>query len=790
MNKKSISYASFRKSGLFLSVAVLALVAGGQNAQAQSAGVFSAPTFSVAAQNITSDPIVQSIEIVGVQRLEHETVLSYLSIAKGDTASPEKIDASLKALYATGLFADVSLRMDGDKLVVNVAENPIINRVTFEGNDAISKEDLEKEVQLKSRLVYTLPRVQKDVQRILDLYRRQGRFGALVEPKLVHLEQNRVDLVFEVTEGKRTGVRRIKFVGNGHYSEDDLREIVNTRESAWWRLLSTSDFYDPDRMNYDRDLLRKFYLNEGYVDFRVSSSVAELTPDREDFFLTFTIEEGARYKFGKIKITSDIKGVDPDSLTHLLTTHENEWYGANAIERSIALMTAALGDQQYAFVEITPDIDRHKDNLTVDLTYHIKQGQRVYIGRIDVSGNQRTMDKVVRREMQLAESDPFSTSKMQKSEQRLKDLGFFEDVKVTAVDGAQPDRANLKVDLKEKATGEISIGAGFSSTDGPLGDFSIRERNFLGKGQDVRLGATVSGVTKQFDFSFTEPYFLNRDLSAGYDLFHTRSDNQTYSSYDEQDTGITLRLGYPLSEEVRQRLNYTFQDTRIDNVSSTASRYITDQAGSSTTSLVGQELNYDTRDSKLEPTKGFITHLNTDIAGVGGSTKFFRAKLGGTQYYPIGENYVLGMTGEVGQIWGIGGQDVRINNRFFLGGDTLRGFEYAGVGPRDLTNGNSDALGGNRFARGSAELTFPTPLPKELGLKGHIFTDMGVLSKVDEVAQAGDVFMHDSSIRISAGVGLSWQSPFGPIRLDIGEPIVKKDYDKIEHFHFSFGTKF
>ncbi|NTU76807.1 MAG: outer membrane protein assembly factor BamA, partial [Alphaproteobacteria bacterium] len=440
------------------------------------------------------------------------------------------------------------------------------------------------------------------------------------------------------------------------------------------------------------------------------------------------------------------------------------------------------------FVDITPNIDKQKDTLTVNLTYNIKQGQRVYIGRIDVSGNQRTYDKVIRREMQLAEGDPFNVSKIRRSEQRIKDLGYFEDVKVTSMEGAQPDRSNLKVEVKEKSTGEISIGAGFSSTDGPLGDFSVRERNFLGKGQDVRIGATVSGVSKQFDLGFTEPYFLDRNLSAGADVFHTTRDYQSQSSYDQTTTGFTLRSGYPLSEEIRQLLSYTLRKDDISDVPSTASRFIREQEGTSVLSMVGNELTYDTRDSRLEPTKGFVTHLNTDLAGLGGDHDFVRVKLGGTQYFPISDDYILGLTAEGGYIWGLG-QRVRITDRFFLGGDTLRGFEYAGMGPRDLTNGVNDALGGNRYSRATAELTVPTPLPSEMGFKGHIFTDAGTLGKPEETALPGDLFMNEESLRVSVGVGMTWQSPFGPVRLDLAKPVLKKDYDKTELIHFSFGTK-
>ena len=751
----------------------------------------SVPTTSLLASVLpsVSTAKISSIRIEGVQRLEADTVISYLSLAKGDEAKPEKLDAALKALYATGLFADVSLHMEDSVLVVKVEENPVLNRVAFEGNDAISKEDLEKEVQLKTRMVYTLPRVERDVQRILDLYRRSGRFAATVEPKIVKLEQNRIDLVFEIKEGQRTGIRNIKFVGNDHFGDDDLQSVISTRESAWWRFFSSTDYFDPDRMNYDKELLRRFYLNEGYVDFRVLSSVAELTPDHDDFFVTFSVEEGARYKFGKITITSEIKGLDSETLRQYLTTHEGDWYDADGIEKSISKMTTALGDHQYAFATVTPNPDRHKDSRTVDLNYVVKQGARVYVGRIDVTGNTNTVDKVIRRELLLAESDPYNASALHKSEQKLKDLGYFSDVKIAPVDGDQPDRANIKVDVKEKSTGEVMIGAGYSSTDGPLGDFSISQHNFRGEGEDLRFGGTISGRTKQLDTSFTEPYFLDRNLSAGVDVFGSQTNNQDLSSYDVNTAGTTFRVGYPLSDEIRQKLNYSFHYDQILNVPSTASLYIIDQEGASTTSSVGQSLIFDTRDSKLEPTLGFITHFDTDIAGAGGSRQWFRSKIGGTQYYPLAEKWIISGTAEAGDIVGLGGP-TKINERFFLGGDSLRGFQYAGVGPRDLTSSYQDALGGNSFVRGDIDLTMPTPLPPEFGIKGHWFVDAGVLGSPDLTPIPGDTIATDQSPRLSTGIGVTWDSPFGPIRLDFAEPILYKSYDKIEHIHFSFGTKF
>lgn len=728
---------------------------------------------------------VRDIRVEGAQRIETSTVRSYLTLQPGDPFDPARIDSSLKALFNTGLFSDVQLKREGEVLVVQVAENPIINRIAFEGNKRIEKANLEKEIQLRPRVVYTRTRVQSDVQRIQDIYRRQGRFAATVEPKIIQLDQNRVDLVFEINEGARTGVQGITFIGNEKFSDGTLRENIQTKETAWWRFLTSDDNYDPDRLNYDRDLLRRYYLKEGYADFRVLSAVAELNQERDAFLITFTIEEGERYKFGKIDINTSLKQLDPATLETILSTKEGDWYNAQEVENTITKLTTAVGDLQYAFVDIRPRIKRNRETQTVDITYEIAEGPRAFVDRIDITGNVRTLDKVVRREMLLSEGDPFNASKLRRSEQRIKDLGYFERVSVTTAESAAPDRTVVNVEVAEQSTGEIAIGAGFSTADGPLGDFSIRERNLLGRGQDLRLGATISGRRQEYDISFTEPYFMDRDLSAGVDIFRIRRNYQNEASFNEKNTGFALRMGFPLTERLRQRVYYQLQDTLIEEVPSTASKYVQEQKGERLTSLIGTELTYDARNSKLSPTDGYYIKLTSDVAGLGGSVRFLRNRLSGGYYVPLGEeNWVLSTSGELGYILGMG-QKVALSDRFFIGGDTLRGFNTAGIGPRDITTG--DALGGTRYARGSVEMSFPFGLPEEFGLLGHAFTDVGTLGKVDI---SDPNVKTEESIRVSVGTGVSWKSPFGPIRLDLAIPLRKESYDKKELIRFSFGTRF
>lgn len=775
-----------RFSGLAGSLALLvAMTAAPLPALAQAPGEgaeFSGPA--------ASGGTISRIDVRGTQRIEPDTVVSYLTVSPGDSFTAESLDGSLKALFATGLFADVQLGREGSVLVVQVAENPIVNRIAFEGNRRIDDTQLEAEISSKPRVVYTRTRVQSDVDRILEIYRRSGRFAARVEPQIIELEQNRVDLVFEIDEGPLTTVREITFVGNREFSQSRLKEEIQTQESAWYRFLSTSDTYDPDRVTFDRELLRRFYLKRGYADFRVVSAVAELTPDREAFFLTITVEEGDRYKFGTVDIDSSLRELDPEAVRGELTTHEGDWYNSEEVENSVNALTSAVGDLQYAFVDVRPRVRRNREEKTIDLTYEVKEGPRVFVERIDISGNMRTEDRVIRREMLLAEGDPFNTSAMRRSERRVRDLGFFEKVTVNTVQGSAPDQTVVDVQVVEQSTGEISIGAGYSSTDGALADFAVRERNFLGKGQDVRFGTSLSQRTQEFDISFTEPYFLERDLSAGVDLFRTTRDNQSESSFDEKQTGFTLRLGYPLSPSLRQRVNYTLKEVDINDVDSDASRFIRDQEGKYITSSVGQDLTYDKRDSRIDPTDGYFITLSNDLAGLGGDAEYLRNRLSGAVYFPVLEQVVLTVSGEAGITWGLGDEEVRINDRFFLGGQTLRGFDSAGVGPRDLTGGSDDALGGTKFYRSTVELGFPLGLPEELGIQGHTFADAGSLWDADAEAQPGEDFRDENKLRVSVGAGVSWRSPVGPIRVDLAKAVKKQDYDETEVFRFSFGTRF
>jgi len=751
-----------------------------------SATLLTAQTANAQYNGARAFDTIREVRIDGAQRIEPATILTYLGVGVGDPATTETLNAALKNLYGTGLFADVALRQDNGVLFITVTENPVVNVIAFEGNDEIKDGELLSEISLRSRQVFTRSQVQNDVARIYEIYSRTGRFSADIQPKIIKLGQNRVNLVFEINEGNVTKIRGIRFVGNENYSDDALREELATKEDRWYRLFGSNDRYDPDRIEFDKDLLRRYYLKNGYADFRVVSANAELAPGEEDFYLTFNVEEGPRYKINQIAINSRLRGFDGAVLRDDVTVLPGQWYNADAVQTSIDAMTGTLGDRQYAFVDIRPRVKRNTESDTVDIAFNIDESPRVFVERVDIKGNLRTIDKVIRREISLAEGDPFSRAKLARSEQSIRDLGYFEVVEVNTLRGSAPDRVVIDVSVREQSTGELSIGAGFSTNDGPLADLRIRERNFLGKGQDLLFSTTIAGERTQFDASFTEPYFLDRDLSAGVDAFLLTRDLQEESSFDQEQAGGAFRLGYPLSDKWRQSLRYRLEQNEITDVDSDASRFIIDQEGERITSSIGQRLTYDARDSTLFPTEGLFSWLDAEVAGLGGDAKFVSGTLGANYFIPLYKKKVIfDILGEVGAIGGYGDEDIQINERFYLGGNTLRGFEQAGVGPRDVDT--DDSLGGNLFYRGSAELKFPIGLPEELGVAGHAFSDFGSLWSIDET---GGGIADENSLRMSAGLGISWRSPLGPVRVDVAAPILEEDFDKDEIFRFSFGTRF
>ena len=751
------------------------------------------PGSVVQAQSITDGGQINEIVIRGTQRIEPTTVRSYLEVDPGDSFDGQRLNSSLKSLYDTGLFEDVVLSREGDRLIVDVEENPIINRIAFEGNDELDTETLRQEVELRPRVVYTRTKVQNDVDRLLEVYRRNGYYGAEIEPKLIELEQNRVDLVFEVDEGPETEVRAINFVGNEAFSDGALRDEIATEESAWWKLLGANDTYDPDRLSFDREQLRRFYLSEGYAEFEVRSAVAELTPDREAFVLTFTVSEGDRYTFGEIDVSSSLEGLKPEQVEDAVTTEQGDWYDASAVEETISNLERAVGDLGYAFVNVRPETNRDRDNDKIGLTYRIEEGPKVFVERINITGNVRTLDRVIRREFQLVEGDAFNASKLRRSRERIRDLGFFKEVNVDTERVQGEPATVVNVDVEEQSTGSLTFGAGFSTNDGPLGAIQLRERNLLGKGQDLQLNLTISGASQRYDLAFTEPYFLGEPVSAGFDLFRTSTsrDNDTFGglsndsrTYDETETGGALRTGYELIDRWRQNWRYRFSQRTVENVDDDAALIIERSEGTTNLSSITHRLTFDGVSQEDMISEGFTAFTENTFAGVGGDVTFLKNVVGADWYQPVVEQWSIRLGAEAGHMFGIG-EDTRINDRFFIGSNQVRGFDGSGLSPRDEPTG--DPIGGKTYYAGTVELRFPLGLGADLPMRGRVFADTGASFGVDDNPSA---VQESSSPRVAVGVGMSWRSPIGPLELDLGFPVVKEEFDEEQIFKFSFGTSF
>ena len=728
---------------------------------------------------------VSQIEVDGLQRVERETVLSYLNVEQGSSVSQEYLNSSMKRLFETGLFADVNIDARGNGvLAVKVVENPVINKRVFDGNDKVDDTLLESEVQLKSGSIYNIAKVQDDVQRILEVYKRSGRYATVVEPKIIKRDQNRVDLVYEISEGPTAAISKVNFIGNHHYSDDDLQSEIMSKESRWYRLFSSSENYDPEKTNYDKELLRRFYLKRGYADFRVLLAVAELSPDKKSFVVTYVLDEGPRYKLEDVRIQSMIKDVDVAALSGQVQQEKGDWYNADLAERSVYALTEELGKKGFAFVDVTPELEKTSGNKMV-LTFNIAEGQRVFVDRINITGNTRTEDEVIRREFRIDEGDAFNAAKIRASRRNVENLNYFSKVDIQTEPNPNDDsKADINVNVEEKSTCAFNVGVGYSTVNGALFRAGIAENNFQGKGQKLSADVAVSQRTSEYDLSFTEPYFMGRRLSAGIDLFRTEEDYQDEGSYDSESTGGRLRLGWNYTDDFAQYLRYTLKEDKISNVDRNASIYIKEEEGRYSNSSIGQTMVYDKRDSAINPKEGYYLSFGNDVAGLGGDEKYLKFDGKAYKYFTLADYYTFRLFINGGYITGYGDENVRLSNRYYLGGSTLRGFEFAGIGARDKFT--KDALGGNWMIYSGAEMSFPIGLD-EVGVRGRTFVDMGILGKPDDINE--DYVEYSDTPRVAAGFGFQWQSPMGQIDVDLAFPIVKEDYDETEVFRLNFGSR-
>lgn len=725
---------------------------------------------------------IQGIQVTGNKRIETETVISNLPLKVGDSFDELQLNQALKDLFATGYFTDVQIRRSGSNLIIEVIENSLINRISFEGNSKLKDEKLTEEIQLRPREVLSRTKIQAAQQRILEIYRRMGRFDATVEPKVIRLEENRVDLVFEINEGEVTYVRKINFIGNKRFSSSRLEEQLYTKRNKWYRLWASDDTFDPDRFTADQQNLQQYYFDMGYPDFRLVSAVAELSPDHKDFYLTFTLEEGEKYTYGKVDIVSHLKQVNAEDLKGLIDIQSGEQFSRKQIERNITTLNTHVGTYGYAFADIQPRIEKNREKKTVDLIFEVREGPRVYIERIDVVGNDRTRDEVIRRELNILEGDAYNSTKVKRAEKNLKDLGYFKKSEILTEPGSARDKARLVVKLEEQPTGEMGVAAGFSTLDGILGNVKFAERNFMGTGRIVHASVTIAKRMQEFDVGITDPYFLGYSLEAGLDLFRVRSTR--LSNFISASNGVSPHIAYALTEHLSQTLTYTLKDDHISHVAPNSSVFISQQAGKYVTSAFGQTLVYDRRDSRIDPTSGYALSLSNSYAGLGGKVNYLKNSIGGSWFYSPVEDVVLNVRGSIGDIEKVGKNPIRIVDSILLGADTFRGFEYAGIGPRDATTG--DPLGGTRFWTGTIETLFPIGLPNEFGVKGAVFTDFGTTWKP---GVKGPQIIDKRAIRASVGIGLSWTSPFGPLKIDYAIPVKKQKFDQTQRFLFGFSSR-
>jgi outer membrane protein insertion porin family len=816
--------------------------------------LFSLFAISVGASVPALAQAASQITVEGNRRVEAETIRSYFHPGPSGRLDAASIDAGLKALYGTGLFQDVKISQPGGRLVVTVVENPVINRVAFEGNKKIKDEQLAAEVQSKARGTFSRAIVQSDVSRIVEIYQRSGRYDVHVDPKIIELPNNRVDLIFEINEGAKTGVAKIIFVGNRHFSDYRLRDVIKTGVTNWLSFLKSNDIYDADRVEVDRDLLRRFYLKNGFADVRIVSATAEYDPAQKGFIITFTIEEGDQYRFGAVDIQSSVNAVPADSLRPKLRVASGNVYNADLVEKSVEDITIEVAKRGYPFAAVRPRGDRDFERKLVNVVFTLEEGPHTYIERINIRGNTRTRDYVIRREFDIVEGDAYNRALIDRAERRLKNLNYFKSVKITNEPGSAPDRIVINVDVEEQSTGEFSFAGGYSTADGLIGEVSIGERNLLGRGQIARAAITYGTRSRGFELSFVEPYLLGERLAFGVDLFAKQTTTATYVSYTSKTLGGNLRLGIPITDNITFAPRYSAyrQEIQLPQVYMNCNNNAVDFVNTFPTpfafatgaynllpgatvptvgqtdcyqdgeaslavrkelaqgpvfvSLLGYGITYNTLDNSRNPTSGLLVDFRQDFAGVGGDVNFIKSTVDARLYNEVLPDVVALFRVQAGHATGWGGQGLRMLDHFQAGPNMVRGFAPAGFGPRDLTSGtNNDALGGSIYWAATVE--FQTPLffaPKDFGMRAAAFADAGQLLDYrgpTSWSQTGEVlstcitglpgqFCNDTLVRSSVGVGLIWDSPFGPLRFDLAWALTKQPWDHTQLFRFGGGTKF
>ena len=725
---------------------------------------------------------VSSISVDGNQRVSEGTIRSYLPLEIGDDISTAALDSAIDRLFATSLFSDVDIANLNGTIKISVTENPIINRITVEGNDVLDKDILIAQLGIQPRRVYTKKVAVDGMQKLLEIYQLSGRYGASVEPVIIELDNNRVDLVFEVDEGPLIKINSIQFDGNIRFSDRRLKHVIASREKRWWAFLTASDKYDENRLNYDIRLLRQFYQARGYAEINVKRARGGLLPDRSGFAISFILDEGPIFQFEKIDVLSEIEGVNKDIILPEITFETGDRYDVRKLEESLLAVTNKLGDLGYAFVNVTPNVVTNLENKTLDVQIKIDQARKNYVERIEIIDNSRTADFVIRREMQLVEGDAYNQVKLQKSIRNIRNLGFFSDVSVNSRQGSSSDQTIVEVDVEEQSTGSLSVGVGYSSIDKSSVSIGIDEKNFLGTGRAVGFGAKVSSSKSDFNLSLTEPYFLNRNLSASANILQNKIKG---TSATIEKRGVGFGLGFRAANDIYHRFGYKLIESKTDQTASSSSSTTGENGKKIISSAISYRLGIEKRDNRFDPTDGYFAEISETYSGVGGDVNFLQTVLRAAYYRPISfERFVLGARIETGQVTGLG-DDVTQSNRFLLGGNKVRGFDGSGIGPRDTTSGG--AVGGNQYYAGSFDIISGVGLNPDLGMRWTLFADYGSAWGTD--FPTGVDGAENDSMRQSIGFGILWDTAIGPLSFYWADPISKQPFDKLRDFQFTIGTR-
>lgn len=748
---------------------------------------------------------ISEFVVDGNQRIDTATVVHATTLRVGQKITQADLNTALKKVVGTGFFLDATVDYSHGKVLIKLIESATIKEIAFEGNKSIADKILQKDSPLRVGMIYDKKSIQYEVQKMLAMYRAKGYFSATVAPKVVARDQNRVDIVFEITEGNPAKIADINFTGNKHFGDWDLTGVISTKESIWWKFFASDDTYDPSKIEMDKELLWKFYRNRGFVDFRIASVAAEFIPHSNSFVINFTLEEGERYEFGAITIDSKLKGLPSDALISDLTIKEGRWYSAEDVEMNVEILTHLVGVLGYGFVEVLPVPTIDRDTHKVSLKLEIQEGPRVFVNHILIHGNTRTVDEVIRREFVLAERDPFNESRLKSSERRVSGLGFFKNVKMGETPAiGKPGWVDINLDVAEQSTGDVNFSVGYATTDGPVGMIRLAERNLFGRAYELSNTLQLAKKNKQISFDFVNPYLFGRDLAYGIGVFYTKYDRDDTSSYNERSVGIRNWVGYTVLLHLVQRWSHSISRDNVGTVGENAFPLVKQEKGTFTNSDIGHELSYDRRDNRFVATRGYFVTMSNQFSGLGGNVRYLKNTLTAAYYKTLRENVVLSVDGQAGTISGLG-KRVRISDKFLLGGNNLRGFDYGGAGPHGFgaspsnkKKGWDDALGGDIMVNMSAQINFPLGLPEDFAVSGHIFLDAGTLwdtklskriKSYNQQNPSNKIGAYNSKkIRAAAGLGISWASPMGVIGIDYAVPFLKAKGDQTRAILFQIGT--